>query len=138
MPGLLVRAVPGALEQILDNLVSNALDAAPPASTVTIEVARHGEGADIHVIDQGAGMTDDQRRHAFERFWRPPGAAAEGFGLGLAIVAQLADASGGVARIETGPGGVGLDVVVHFSVAVAAAEPPTPGVEFPNRVLTST
>ena len=42
------------------------------------------------------------------------GSCGEGFGLGLAIVSQLADASGGAARIDTGPGGVGLDVVVHL------------------------
>ena len=137
VPGLLARAAPGALEQILDNLVSNALDAAPPGSTVTIEVAHSGEGADIHVVDQGAGMTEEQRQHAFERFWRPPGATGEGFGLGLAIVAQLADASGGTARIDTGPGGIGLDVTVHLAAAVGT-EARTPRAEILNPVLTST
>ena len=77
-PGLTARAVPGALEQILDNLVSNALDAAPAGSTVTIDVARSREGVDIHVIDEGTGMTDEQRAHAFERFWRPPEPAEKG------------------------------------------------------------
>ena len=71
--GLLARAVPGALEQILDNLVSNALDVAPAGSTVRIEAAGAHPGVDIHVIDQGPGMPEEQRRHAFERFWRPPG-----------------------------------------------------------------
>ena len=137
-PGLTARAVPGALEQILDNLISNALDAAPAGSTVTIQVARAHEGVDIHVIDQGAGMTDEQRAHAFERFWRPAGAAGEGFGLGLAIVSQLADASGGAARIDTGPGGVGLDVVVHLPAGSINTQSPTAHVEIPNPVLTST
>ncbi len=69
-PGIL--AVPGAVEQILDNLVSNALDAAPSGSTVRIEAHGDDGGVDIHVVDQGPGMTEDQRRHVFERFWRPP------------------------------------------------------------------
>ncbi len=137
-PGLTARAVPGALEQILDNLISNALDAAPAGSTVTIQVARAHEGVDVHVIDQGTGMTDEQRAHAFERFWRPAGAAGEGFGLGLAIVSQLADASGGAARIDTGPGGVGLDVVVHLPAGSINTQSPTAHVEIPNPVLTST
>ena len=68
----------------------------PRDSTVRIEADPAGDGIDVHVIDQGPGMSQEQRRHAFERFWRPPGATGEGFGLGLAIVAQLAEASGGL------------------------------------------
>ena len=83
-------------------------------------------------------MTDEQRAHAFERFWRPPGATGEGFGLGLAIVSQLAEASGGAARIDTGPGGVGLDVVVHLPAVSINTESPAARVEIPNPVLTST
>ena len=83
-------------------------------------------------------MTAEKRAHAFERFWRPPGAIGEGFGLGLAIVSQLADASGGAARIDTGPGGVGLDVVVHLPAGSINTESSTARVEIPNPVLTST
>ena len=138
-PGILARALPGAVEQILDNLVSNALDAAPSGSTVRIEAHGDDGGVDIHVVDQGPGMTEDQRRHVFERFWRPPGATGQGFGLGLAIVAQLAEASGGFARIDPGPGGIGADVVVHLPrVATVSGPPPAPPAEILNRALTST
>jgi signal transduction histidine kinase len=136
--GLLARALPGALEQILDNLVANALDVAPAHSTVRIEADPAGDGIDVHVIDQGPGMSQEQRRHAFERFWRPPGATGEGFGLGLAIVAQLAEASGGLARIDTGPMGIGTDVVVHLPLASTVTAPPAPRAEILNRALTST
>ncbi len=136
--GLRARAVPGALEQILDNLLANALDAAPAGSTVTVGATRDSEGVDVHVIDEGAGMTDEQRLHAFERFWRPSGAAGEGFGLGLAIVAEFAEASGGWARIERGPGGIGLDVVVHLpTTAGATTGPAAPRGEILNPALTS-
>jgi signal transduction histidine kinase len=121
-------ALPGAVEQIIDNLVSNALDAVPDGTEIVVraDVDVDADSVDVHVIDQGPGMDDDARAHAFERFWRPSGdrtGTTGGFGLGLAIVAQLAAHSGGRARLEPGPGGVGLDAVVTLRRASA----PSPG-----------
>jgi signal transduction histidine kinase len=116
-----VLATPGALEQILDNLMSNALEASPPDTTITLHVTRLPGIAELHVVDQGPGMSPEARQQAFERFWRPVGGArsgvAEGFGLGLAIVDQLARQSGGHARLGAGPDGVGLDAMVAFRTA---------------------
>lgn len=111
---LWVLALPGAIEQILDNLVSNALDAVPDATEIVVRADRGTDAVDLHVVDQGPGMDPGSRVHAFERFWRPAGDSTthDGFGLGLAIVAQLAAQSGGRARLEAGPGGIGLDAVV--------------------------
>jgi signal transduction histidine kinase len=107
-------AVPGAVPQILDNLLSNALDAAPAGSEIVVRVEDAGENLELHVIDRGPGMDADARARAFGRFWQPPGDpnARTGFGLGLAIVAELAAASGGGARLEPGADGVGLDAIV--------------------------
>jgi signal transduction histidine kinase len=110
-----VRAPAGALEQILDNLVSNALDVAPPGTAVTVRIARDDPWVELHVIDEGPGMSPEVREHAFERFWRPPGATGQGFGLGLAIVEQLALACGGDARLDPGPDGRGLDAAVRLT-----------------------
>ena len=114
-PALLVVAVPGAIEQVLDNLLSNALDVAPEATEVAVSITVDDGRAALHVRDEGPGMLPEARQRAFERFWRPPGASGEGFGLGLAIVDQLARASGGDVRLDAGPDGVGLDVVVRFA-----------------------
>jgi signal transduction histidine kinase len=115
-PEVWVLALPGALEQILDNLVSNALDAVPDGTEILVRVDTGGDTVDLHVIDRGPGLDDDARAHAFERFWRPAqdphDRTGTGFGLGLAIVAQLAAHSGGHARLEPGSDGVGLDAVV--------------------------
>ena len=118
----MVYGVPGAIEQILDNLISNALDAVPDDTEVVVRAHPTAEVVDLHVIDQGPGMDADTRAHAFERFWRPDAgssSASDGFGLGLAIVARLAARSGGAARLEPAPGGVGLDVVVTLRLADA-------------------
>lgn len=119
-----VLAVPGTLEQILDNLLSNALRAAPRGSTITIgrrRLVRAGQPAAVgdvllHVCDQGPGMSAEQRRLAFHRFWREPGAPKGGSGLGLAIVARLVQASGAHISLDDAPGG-GLEAVIALRPA---------------------
>ena len=109
-------AVPGALEQILDNLLANALEVAPTGSTVEVHIEQSGPDTEIHVIDHGPGLDDAARARAFDRFWRAPDAPIGGTGLGLAIVRQLAEQSGGHAELRAAPGG-GLDAVVTLHSA---------------------
>ena len=108
---LWASAGPGALEQIVDNYVDNALEVAPAGTTVQLVVVAVAQTVEVHVVDQGRGLTDEQRRHAFDRFWRAPDATPGGTGLGLAIVAQLAQAAGGRAELRAAPGG-GVDAMV--------------------------
>jgi signal transduction histidine kinase len=115
---LVARAVDGGLEQILDNLLSNAFAVAPSGTTVTIQLAdRIGGGARVSVTDQGPGMDAEQRAQATSRFWRPPGATGGGSGLGLAIVDHLAIAGGGELVLDAGPGGTGLRATVDLAPA---------------------
>ncbi|MEU0841464.1 HAMP domain-containing sensor histidine kinase [Streptomyces sp. NPDC005962] len=123
------RAIPDALEQIIDNLLANALSFAPFHSTITLATApgarTRGDGGgepmvEFHVIDQGPGMTEEQRRRAFDRFWRAPDSSHEGSGLGLAIVQQLVHAGGGEITLDRAPGG-GLHVVVRLVAAGGTA-----------------
>lgn len=104
------RVVEGALEQIIDNYVDNALTVAPAATTVSVRVRRSGNDVVIDVVDQGPGLDPEQRIDAFRRFWRGPRSASDdgGTGLGLAVVRQLAIASGGSAELLPGPDGAGL------------------------------
>src|SRR5439155_20985624 len=106
------------LEQVLDNLLANALDATPPGHSVTLQLRRTPQTIEVHVVDEGPGMTEGERVHAFDRFWQGDGRrdGRGGTGLGLAIVAQLTRASGG--RVElTGAEGGGLDAIVRLPVA---------------------
>jgi signal transduction histidine kinase len=116
------RMAPGATEQILDNLVSNALDATGEGGVITISVVAAGNRWELHVSDEGPGMTEEQRAAAFDRF--ASGKGERGSGLGLSIVRQLARSGGGDAHLHPSPSG-GLDAVVSLPTAtgpVPAAE----------------
>jgi signal transduction histidine kinase len=110
--GGVVRVAEGRLVQVLDNLVANALAASPPGSTVTLSLERAQSSVELHVRDQGPGMTVEQRSRAFDRFWRA-GSGGGGSGLGLAIVRKLVEADGGNVELAEAPGG-GLDAVVRL------------------------
>jgi signal transduction histidine kinase len=107
-------AVAGAADQIIDNFVDNALDVAPPDSTIELTVEARASGVEVRVRDRGPGLSELQISRAFDRFWRGADAPAGGSGLGLAIVAQLARASKATVRLERRPGG-GLDAVAMFA-----------------------
>ena len=110
---LTALACPGFLEQVLDNLLANAIDATPTGGSVSLGAERDAGRVVVHVIDTGRGMTSADRTRAFDRFWRPEGAPQEGTGLGLAIVTQLIRASGGSVRLDQAPGG-GVDAVIEL------------------------
>lgn len=109
---------PGDLEQMLDNLIANAVEVSPPDSTITVRL-RPGrrDGAEIHVSDQGSGLAEQDRQRAFDRFWqggRPSGHS----GLGLAIVAQLAQRNGLTAELRAGdPEGLDAVIVLPSSIS---------------------
>ncbi|WP_435270224.1 sensor histidine kinase [Streptomyces sp. 1222.5] len=105
-----VWAIPGALEQIIDNLVANALRVSPPGTTIALHRA---PGTELHVIDQGPGMSEADRDRAFDRFWRSSDSHHDGTGLGLPIVRHLVHASGGDITLHPAPG-TGLDAAVRL------------------------
>jgi signal transduction histidine kinase len=117
---VLAAAVPGHVEQILDNLIDNALEATTAGGHVVLRVAPAAGGIEVHVVDDGPGLSDDERSHAFDAFWtRANGASSKGAGLGLAIAAQLARTSGGSLRLDRSATG-GIDAVARFHRTVRA------------------
>ena len=116
---------PGRLEQVLDNLLNNALGVAPHGTAVRITTSTIGEHVELRVADAGPGMSREQRDRAFDRFWRadtPTEERGEGFGLGLSIVHQLVTADGGEVVLGTGPEG-GLEVTIRVPTAQGASRP---------------
>ena len=113
--GLVARSTPGHLEQVLDNLVANAIDVSPEHGEIRIGAQRRAALVEIAVEDDGPGMTPEQRDRAFDRFWRASGDGG-GAGLGLAIVHGLVEADGGSVRLAAGSGS-GVRVVVSLPAA---------------------
>lgn len=121
---LAIRATPDRLTQVLDNLVANAVEASPAGGTIRLTarpaaMTRPGEAdatvIELHVTDEGPGLTAEQRERAFDRFWRASQerSALGGSGIGLSIVQQLVHADGGTVELREAPGG-GLDAVVSL------------------------
>lgn len=104
--GLRVLAGHGHLEQVLDNVLSNALQVSPDGAAVTLRVRQAGAETVLEVLDEGPGMPADERSRAFNRFWRGRGLTGRtGSGLGLAIVKQLVTDDGGSVALDDAPGG---------------------------------
>jgi signal transduction histidine kinase len=114
-PGLTAHLGPGDLEQVLDNLLANALDALQEGGHITVDgLARHGRVI-LTVADDGPGMSRAAREQAFHRFSSP---GSSGTGLGLAIVHRLLTANGGSVRLGDSPQG-GLTVRLELPSAAA-------------------
>jgi signal transduction histidine kinase len=117
-PATVVLATPGSLEQVLDNLISNAARAMSTGGRLTLAATGAGGSVELHVRDTGPGMTADQRARALDRFWRGS-SDGSGTGLGLAIVSRLVTADGGTVELRDAEDG-GLDVVIRLPVGVTS------------------
>lgn len=99
---------------LLRNLVDNAIRYSPDRSQVRVRATREPQGAQLHVIDEGAGIEPAQRKRLGQRFQRLGRADVEGTGLGLSIVRRIADLHGAALGFNDGPDGRGLDVALTF------------------------
>jgi two-component system NtrC family sensor kinase len=119
-----VEANRAGIEQVLVNLLDNAMDAAGRGGTITVRLAARGQLASLSVEDSGPGVPESIEERIFEPFFttKPPG---QGTGLGLSVSRGLAQQSGGSLRLENRPvPGVGARFVLEFPLmAVPLAEP---------------
>lgn len=112
------------MEQVLENLLANALRYVPAGGTVEISLGRSPRRADrfrLVVSDDGPGLPPDERAHVFERFYRAAGTRGAGMagegggsGLGLAIVQEIVERHGGSVGTEAREPH-GLSIVVELS-----------------------
>jgi heavy metal sensor kinase len=116
-----VEADAHRVDQMLANLVENAIKYTPAGGTVTVVTWRAGDEIGVTVSDTGPGIPREALGHVFDRFFRVDGArqrTSGGSGLGLAICREIATAHGGRVWAESDPGGGSA-----FSLALPAAEP---------------
>jgi heavy metal sensor kinase len=106
------------LQQVVVNLLDNAIKFTPPAGRIRIVVKREGTAAVLEINDTGHGITAEALPHVFERFYRSPQtttSAVEGTGLGLAMVKTIVEAHGGTVAAESREG-KGTCMRVEFAV----------------------
>jgi two-component system phosphate regulon sensor histidine kinase PhoR len=118
-PELSVTAERAAVEQILTNLVDNAIKYTPAGGSVTVTAEARGHKTKLTVADTGPGIPKQHHQRLFERFYRVDDARSRdmgGTGLGLAIVKHLALANGGDIGVESEMGKGSRFIVSFVSV----------------------
>ncbi len=105
LPEMLLDAA--KIEQVLNNLIGNAVKFSPPGSIIQVRLAREKEGAALSVRDQGEGIMPDEMETLFRPFHQGRNRSTAGeksTGLGLAIVKRIVEGHRGEIRIESSPG----------------------------------
>lgn len=103
----------GLIEQILHNLIHNALQHTPENSTIKIEVSNNEDSSIIHVSDNGNGLPENEINFVFDKFYRLNKTSTGGTGLGLSIVKGFTEAMGGVVNLENlAKGGAKFTIVI--------------------------
>jgi len=116
---------PGRIEQVLGNLLANALRHAPRGTTVYVRLEAQAGKARIEIADQGEGISSEALPFVFERFYRADRARSReqgGTGLGLAISRQIVQAHGGTIVAANGPEG-GAAFTVELPASRAGGTP---------------
>jgi PAS domain S-box-containing protein len=121
--GPMFRADPIRLQQIIWNLVWNAVKFSPPGARVEVTAQQDEDHVRLQVIDNGAGIEADALPHLFDRFWQaesPSTRVRGGLGLGLAIVRHLVELHGGTVYAESEGLGRGATFTVELPLGRGA------------------
>jgi len=109
-----IIADPSLLDDLVSNLVDNALKYTPSGGTVTVSAGLRDNKAYIAVEDTGPGIPESEREHVRQRFYRLPNSPGHGSGLGLAIADEIAKLYDASLIIESGANAVGTRVSLLF------------------------
>jgi two-component system sensor histidine kinase QseC len=115
-----VIAEPVLMRILLCNLIDNAIKYGHAGGRVEVIAMDGAEGVRLTVRDNGPGVADSDRKRLTDRFFRASSAGANGSGLGLSIVARIAEHFGARLRLDKGIDGRGLTVEVWFPHRIAA------------------
>lgn len=115
------RADPERIQQVLTNILDNALKNSPSGSQIDVVVTAQGNEAIVEVCDRGYGLTDDEFERSFDKFSRGRHAGVSGTGLGLYICRMIVNAHGG--RIWASPRDGG-GATIAFALPLASTTSP--------------
>jgi signal transduction histidine kinase len=121
---LLITADRDRVEQVVANLLSNAIRYSPDGGAIDVSAEIVGNRAHIQIRDQGLGIPKEHQQLVFERFGRAHGSAFGGLGLGLAISKGIVERHGGRIWLESS-GKPGEGSVFHVELPLRASPPPT-------------
>jgi CheY-like chemotaxis protein len=114
----------GRLQQVIWNLLANAIKFTPEGGRVDVFLERSDDHMEVRVVDTGQGISPDFLPHVFERFRQAAGATTRrhsGLGLGLAIVRQLVELHGGTVHAASQGMGLGATFTVRLPIAAGEA-----------------
>jgi two-component system sensor histidine kinase TctE len=109
-----ILADPSLLDDLLSNLVDNALKYTPAGGSVTVRAGRNNGKPFLSVEDTGPGIPEADRQRVRQRFYRLPNSPGHGSGLGLAIADEIARLYGAAVSIGSGTDGIGTQILVQF------------------------
>jgi signal transduction histidine kinase len=121
-----VRGDAGRLQQVIWNLLANAIKFTPDGGCVDLVVAPANSHVEIRVVDTGKGISPDFLPHVFERFRQAEGTTTRrhgGLGLGLAIVRQLVELHGGTVHAASEGLGHGATFIVRLPMSAGESRP---------------
>ncbi len=130
-----VMADASLLDDLVSNLVDNALKYTPSGGSVTLRAGERQRRAFLCVEDDGRGIPPEERQRVLQRFYRLPNSPGHGSGLGLAIVDEIARLYDATVSVDGGAGGRGTLVLVQFPEGHTAAQAQTVA---PGRAATRT
>ena len=131
-PHCLVRGDPGRLQQVVGNLLTNAIKFTPAGGSIRVSVTRHQREVLVSVEDTGAGIAPEFLPHVFDRFRQADQTSTRaqgGLGLGLSIVKHLVELHGGTVTVSSGGHGQGACFTVRLCAEgrrAADVPPPSP------------
>jgi signal transduction histidine kinase len=109
---------PEAIQQVLQNLISNAAKYGEKGGWIGIRARIERQTLDVSVSDRGIGMTDEELGHIFEKFYRsksPLARREKGTGIGLAIVQYIMETHHASISVKSTPG-LGTSFTLHFPI----------------------
>ena len=117
-----VFADPSLLDDLLSNLVDNALKYTPAGGSVTVSTGRNNGRPYLAVEDTGTGIPEAERPRVRQRFYRMPNSPGHGSGLGLAIVDEIARLYDATLTLGAGASGAGTRILIQFPDSSAPAD----------------